>query len=320
MKVAVIFTGALRTIKKTIRYFKQNILLNSDVDVFACIQNDTGTSNKEWEQWLRQEMGDHIKHIQWFSLSDHNDWISIRDKSLSNLNIDDGWKNYIKNSGSIIEYYQMHLAYLKMSNYESQHSKYTYIIRTRTDTIFAKPVDFHWLNWSDDQVGQRINRINEELELSQIEITPLSTLRYFMSTLLSDDLIGNTQNLIVNYVPNQTDQFTPKTPNEINNYIKNGLYIQVIRANNLYIVRRDLFNFIPSLPYMYGFLRSPHNDNYWFNAENQFQAACYFSNLTIFDYNTLFEDKSLYEYDEKRYFDLDFNIINPYMLYCLVRN
>jgi len=319
MKVAVIFTGALRTIKKTIRYFKQNVLLNSDVDIFACIQNDTETPNEEWDQWLKQEMGDHLKHTQWFSLSDHMDWLSLRDKSLSNLTIDEGWKNYIKNSGSIIEYYQMYLAYLKMCHYESCHSKYDYIIRMRTDTIFAKPVDFHWLNWSDEQVEQRIKRINEELTLSEIELTPENTLKYFMSTIISDSLISNIHNIISRYIPNQTSPI-PLSPSDLNNYIKNGLYILVIRANNLYIVRRDLFNFIPSLPYMYGFLRSPYNDDYWFNAENQFQAACYFSNLALFDYNTLFEDKSLYEYDEKRYFDLNFNTINPYMLYCLVRN
>ena len=319
MKVAVNFTGALRTIKKTIRYFKQNVLLNSDVDVFACIQNDTDTPNEEWDQWLKQEMGDHLKHTQWFSLSDHTDWLSLRDKSLSNLNIDEKWKNYIKHSGSIIEYYQMYLAYLKMCHYESGHSKYTYIIRTRTDTIFTKPVDFHWLNWSDEQVEQRVKLINEELTLSEIELTPENTLKYFMSTIISDSLISNIHNIISRYIPNQTSSI-PLSPSDLNNYIKNGLYILVIRANNLYIIRRDLFNFIPSLPYMYGFLRSPYNDNYWFNSENQFQAACYFSNLALFDYNTLFEDKSLYEYDEKRYFDLDFNTINPYMLYCLVRN
>jgi hypothetical protein len=140
-----------------------------------------------------------------------------------------------------------------------------------------------------------------------------------MSTIISDDLIGNIHNVMSRYIPNHSN-YIPLSSQEINNYIKNGLYVLTIRANNLYIARRDLFNFIPSLPYMYGFLRSPYNDNYWFNSENQFQAACYFSNLAVFDYNTIFEDKSLYEYDENRYFDLDYNIINPYMLYCVVRN
>jgi hypothetical protein len=318
MKVAVLFTGALRTIKKTMRYFKQNILLNPDVDVFACIQNDTSTPNSEWETWIREEMGDHLKLITWFSPDEHQDWISIRDKLISHLNLIDRWKNYIKTSGSIIEYYQLYLAYLKMCNYEDTHQRYKYIIRVRTDTIFAKPIDFHWLNWSDSDVEERINTIKNELTLSNIEVNPKNILSYFMTTIISDSLIPNIQNIISRYIPNQYGVI-PITALELNQYIKTGAYILVIRANNLYVVSRESFNLIPTLSYIYGFLKSPYNDEYWYNAENQFQSACYFSGLAVFDYNTLFEDKSLYEYDEKRYFDLNFNVMSPHMLYCLVR-
>lgn len=318
MKVAVLFTGALRTIKKTMRYFKQNILLNPEVDVFACIQNDTSTPNSGWESWIREEMGEHLKIIMWFSPDEHQDWVSIRDKLISHLNLIDRWKNYIKNSGSIIEYYQLYLTYLKMCSYEDTHQRYKYIIRVRTDTIFAKPVDFHWLNWSDSEVEERIQTINTELTLSNIEVTPKNTLSYFMSTIISDSLIPNIQNIISRYIPNQYGVI-PITATELNQYIKTGAYILVIRANNLYTVSRESFNLIPTLSYVYGHLKSPHNDEYWYNAENQFQSACYFSGLAVFDYNTLFEDKSLYEYDEKRYFDLNFNVMNPAMLYCLVR-
>jgi hypothetical protein len=318
MKVAVLFTGALRTIKKTMRYFKQNVLLDSEVDVFACIQNDTDTPNSEWESWIREEMGGHLKLITWFSPDEHQDWISIRDKLISHLSLIDRWKNYIKNSGSIIEYYQLYLSYLKMCSYEDTHQRYKHIIRSRTDTIFAKPVDFHWLNWSDSDVEERIQTINTELTLSKIEVTPQNTLSYFMSTIISDSLIPNIQNIMTRYIPNQYN-IIPSTAVELNQYIKTGAYILVIRANNLYVVSRESFNLIPTLSFMYGFLKSPYNDEYWYNAENQFQSACYFSGLAVFDYNTLFEDKSLYEYDEKRYFDLNFNVMNPAMLYCLVR-
>ena len=318
MKVAVLFTGALRTIKKTMRYFKQNVLLNQDVDVFACLQNDTSMSNSEWESWIREEMGDHLKLITWFSPDDHQDWISLRDKLISHLNLIEHWKNYIKNSGSIIEYYQLYLSYLKMCSYEDTHQRYKYIIRVRTDTIFAQPVDFHWINWSDSEVEERIQKINNELTLSNIEVTPKNTLTYFMTTLISDKLIPNMQNITTRYIPNQYGVI-PSSVTELNQYVKTGAYILVIRANNLYVVSREFFNLIPTLSFMYGFLKSPHNDEYWYNAENQFQSACYFSGLAVFDYNTLFEDKSLYEYDEKRYFDLNFNIMNPAMLYCLVR-
>lgn len=318
MKVAILFTGALRTIKKTMRYFKQNLLLTSDVDVFACLQNDTSLSNSDWEEWIRHEMSSNLKDIVWFSPNENTDWISIRDKMLSNLNITDHWKNYIKTSGSIIEYYQLYQAYLKMCNYEDTHQRYNFIIRSRTDTIFTKPVDFHWLNWTDLQVERRINNINNELTLSNITVTPEKTLSYFMSTIISDDLISNIQNIIPRYIPS-FNSFVPLTPSDLNKYIKNGQYALTIRANNLYIINREYFNFLPTISFVYGFLKSPHNDEYWYNAENQFQSACYFSGLSVFDYNSQFEDKSLYEYDEKRYFDLDYNILNPHMLYCLVR-
>jgi hypothetical protein len=338
MKVAVLFTGALRTIKKTMRYFKQNVLLDSDVDVFACVQNDTATPNLEWESWLGGALGEHLKTITWFSIHEHQDWASLRDKLMSHLNLVECWKNYITTSGSMVEYYQLYLAYLKMCSYEDTHQRYKYIIRVRTDTIFAKPIDFHWLLLSDSEVEERIRAINCALIESNIEVTPQNTLSYFMSTIISDRLIPNIQNILTRYIPNRdcvaaevtgvtgvtgvTTATTATTVTDaiaMNEYIKTGAYILTIRANNLYIVSRELFNTIPTLSHIYGFLKSPHNDDYWFNAENQFQSACYFSGLAVFDYNTLFEDKSLYEYDEKRYFDMDFNVLNPYMLYCLVR-
>ena len=79
---------------------------------------------------------------------------------------------------------------------------------------------------------------------------------------------------------------------------------------------------IPTLGSMYGFLRSPHSDNYWFNAEGQFRDACYYACLTVFDYSTLFEERSL-EYagawKEEDFFDLEGNVLHPAMLYCVVR-
>jgi hypothetical protein len=319
MKVAVIFTGALRTIKKTMRYFKQNVLLNSDVDVFACVQNDTGISNNEWELWIREEIGSHLKHIQWFSLNDHGDWLSIRNKLMMNLNLAENWKQYLLNSGSIIEYYQLYLAYLKMCSYEDTHQRYQYIIRSRTDTIFAKPIDFHWLNWTDSDVEKRLEKINNALSVSGTELTALNTFTYFMNTIFSDDIIPNIQNIWSEYRPPNCPFPIPQGNVDINNYIKNGRYILVLRANNLYAVNREFFNLIPTIPFIYGFLKPPVNDGYWFNSENQFQAACYFSGLAVFSYNTEFEDKSLYEYDEARYFNSEYNIINPCMLYCVVR-
>lgn len=319
MKLAIIYTGALRTIEKTIKHFKQNILLTPDVHVFACIQNDKQMPNSEWERYIRQQMGDNLKSVQWFSQENHKDWISIRDKNIDTLKIADNWKNYLKTSGSMIEYYQLYLAYIAMCNYENTNSKYDYILRMRTDNILSKPIDFHWLNWSDIEVENRQAKINEELAKHNIQQTPQTSVNYFMATLISDDLIPNIQN-IRTYIFKSENNAIPTNSNELNNYIKSAPYILTIRVNNIYLVQRKFFNFIPSISFMYGFLRSPYNDDYWFNAENQFQSACYHSGLTIYEYDSEFEGRSLYDYDERRYFDEYHNVINPHMLYCVVRN
>lgn len=319
MKVAIILSGALRTIKKTMRYFKQNLLLNTDVDVFACLQNDTQTPNEEWNAWLKEEIGTHLKAIEWYSPETHPFWIEHRNYILQYLHIHDGFKNYLKNGGSMIEYYQLQIAYMHLITCERCNSfRYDYIIRTRTDTIFAKPVDFHWLNWDETEVQTRLERVKNELLSKNNDASDGNIIISFMNTLLSDDIIPNIANMNGISIPYNTQSF-PKM-SEMTDYIRNGRYILTFRSNLLYIVKREYFYLIPCLGTFYGFQDFYKSDSaYWWNAETQFQAACHNANLTIFNYATIFDDRSLYEYDEKRYFDDKFNIVNPFMIYCIVR-
>lgn len=321
MKVAVLLTGALRTIRKTIKYLKKNILLTSDVDIFACVQNDSSKiSISEWEKWFRETIGLYIKSIEWFSLESYPEWIKQRDTLINHILIPEEWKHYLRSSGSMIEYAQLQISYLKMSVFEQEHNfKYSYIIKSRTDTIYTKPIDFHWLHWTDAQVEFRIENIIDEMKFNNIELNDKNIVKYFMTTIFSDDLILNIKDMISEMIENRDGPFPKLTPEELNNYIKCGSYILTIRANNLYIVRRELFNLIPSLGTMYGMLHYPQEDEYWFNAENQFRAACYNSNLTIYNYDNLFEGKSVYEYDEKRYFNSNYDLKQPRMMYCIVR-
>jgi hypothetical protein len=320
MKVAIIYTGALRTIKKTMRYFKQNLLLNQDVDVFACIQNDKSETNEEWEQWLHSELGEHLKSLEWFHPDTHSHFIKLRDLYLlPNLDIDYGVTEYLKNSGSMIEYFQLQLAYIQLIRTERiTQVKYDYIIRARTDTIYAKPIDFHWLNWTDDQISTRVQKIKNIMEECKIECTDFNIINYFMNTLLSDNLINNIHKFTGDYFPNLTSKLSLDS---LGDYIKNGKYILTFRGNLLYIIRRDLFYVIPALATFYGFQDFFKSDikSHWWNAELQFQGICFNSNLSIHDYSTRFDEESLYNYDEKKFFDNDFNILNPYMVYCIVR-
>ena len=320
MRVAIIFTGALRTIKKTIRYFKQN-LLRSNIDIFACIQNDTVESEIVWNEWFSEQLGSHLHSITWFSEDNYPQWPKHRECMLQYMQIDNGWKNYLRNSGSMIEYFQLQLAYMKLTEYENIcNFSYDYLIRARTDSIYAKPIDFHWLHWTDDEVLIRIQKIQDELVLSKINATQV--IPYFMSTITSDDAIPNIQYIHATCYPAKNEILSEMKAVKLNEYIKQGRYILTFRKNNLYIVRRELFHLIPALGTMYGQFKSPYSDSWWFNAEGQFTSACYHACLTTFDYNTDFDDKSVEKvgWNEATFFDLDFNCINLRMLYCVVRS
>ena len=325
MRIAIILTGALRTIKKTIRYFKDNLLTanaHNEVNVFVCVQNDTQEPEAMWTKWFEEQIPC-ITHFIWFSNEHYPQWALLRDHLLTTINESQGWKDYLKNSGSMIEYYQLHLAYMRMQHHEQTFRfEYDYVVRARTDSIYAKPVDFHWLNWTDEEIQMRLDTVEQELQLSNIAITPDNLLSYFMSTIISDDLIPNIQHIMADYYPSSDKKQIRNTVLDWRNYIQNGRYILTIRKNNLYIVRRELFHMIPALGTMYGAFRSPHSDHYWFNAECQFLSACYHSQVSIHNYSSLFEERSLeyaHSWNEADFFDLEFNCIHSRMLYCVVR-
>ena len=336
MKVAIILTGALRTIKKTIPYFKKHLLLQP-TDIYICVQNDTQESEETWNAWFKEELGKEelgkeelgreelckkdidIKSITWFSLYTYKDWVGHRELLLQNMRIDQTWKDYLRRSGSMIEYFQLQLAYMKMTDYEHYNRfEYDYLIRARTDSIYTKPIDFHWLHWTPSDVAERVETVKEELRLSKISEELLFP--YFMSTIVSDDVIPNIQYIHAGYYPYQ-GFVDPLDLQSLHTYIKEGRYILTFRKNNLYIVRRNLFHLIPSLGTMYGQFKSLYSDQWWFNAEGQFTSVCYHAMLNTHDYNTDFEDRSVEAvgWNEADFFDCDFNCVNPRMLYCMVR-
>ena len=324
MRTAVLLTGALRTIKKTIRFLKRNVLAVAGdiVDVYACLQNDTTQSTEEWRAWFEQEIGGYLRDMVWYSPADAQEWTALRERLLSSIPIDDSWKSYLRNSGSMIEYYQLYLAYLRMRAGEcTVHSgrMYDYVIRARTDSIFAKPVDFHWLHWTVEDVVDRMQRVATALGRP---VEDPSVFQLFMSTLWSDDVLVNAKEIMADNQP------PPKPviwvhPAEILEYVQRGAYLLTLRRNNLYVIRRSLFSLLPaSLGLMYGTFRTPHSDDYWFNAEGQFRGVCYEAGLAVYDYSTVFEEKSLeyaHAWQEDLFFNADGELRRSDMLYCVVR-
>ena len=318
MRTVVILTGQLRTIRKTMRFLKRNVVTGHQ-DVFACLQNDTQESEESWETWLRQEIPT-FKRIIWFSNERCPEWIPIRTRLVESMAISNLWKDYLKTSGSMIEYYQLYLAYHAMEHDEQRHGRYDQLVRMRTDSIFCKPIDFHWLDWTVSDIASRWNEITKRLEQQISEVTHSRVFHTFMGTLLSDDLLTNIPSLLLRTLPHE-GAVIPNTMEEMHEYLHRGRYLIGVRTNNLYVVRRDLFHLIPALGTMYGLFRGPHEDAYWFNAECQYINACYHSCVTVHTYSTLLEEHSLVYASQWR--EEDFFVEGepryPEMLYCVVR-
>ena len=318
MRTAVILTGQLRTIRKTMRFLKRNVVTGHQ-DVFACLQNDTQESEESWETWLRQEIPT-LKQIIWFSNERCPEWIPIRTRLVEAMPITNLWKDYLKTSGSMVEYYQLYLAYHAMEHDEQRHGRYDQLVRMRTDSIFCKQIDFHWLDWTVSDIAERWNTITTRLEEHSAEVAWSRIFQVFMGTLLSDDLLTNIPSLLLRTLPHE-GAVIPNTMEEMHEYLHRGRYLIGVRTNNLYVVRRDLFHLIPALGTMYGLFRGPHEDPYWFNAECQYINACYHSNLTVHTYSTVLEEHSLVYASQWR--EDDFFVEGepryPEMLYCVVR-
>lgn len=318
MRTVVILTGQLRTIRKTMRFLKRNVVTGHQ-DVFACLQNDTQQSEESWETWLRQEIPT-IQQIIWFSNERCPEWIPIRTRLVEAMAISNLWKDYLKTSGSMIEYYQLYLAYHAMEHYEQRHGRYDQLVRMRTDSIFCKPIDFHWLDWTVSEIAERWNTITLQLEEQHAEVAHSRVFHTFMGTLLSDDLLTNIPLLLLRTLPHE-GAVIPNTMEEMHEYLHRGRYLIGVRTNNLYVVRRDLFHLIPALGTMYGMFRGPHEDAYWFNAECQYINACYHSCVTVHTYSTLLEEHSLVyasQWHEEDFF-VEGEPRYPEMLYCVVR-
>lgn len=321
MRTVVILTGQLRTIRKTMRFLKRNVVTGHQ-DVFACLQNDTQESEESWETWLRQEIPT-LQRIIWFSNERCPEWIPIRTRLVEAMAITNLWKDYLKTSGSMIEYYQLYLAYHAMEHYEQRHGRYDQLIRMRTDSVFFKPIDFHWLDWTVSDIATRWNAITAQLEqqpTGSAEVSPSQVFHTFMGTLLSDDLLTNIPLLLLRTLPHE-GAVIPNTMEEVREYLHRGRYLIGVRTNNLYVVRRDLFHLIPCLGTMYGLFKCPHDDAYAFNAEGQLLAAAYHSCITVHTYSTVLEEHSLVYASQWR--EDDFFVEGepryPEMLYCVVR-
>jgi hypothetical protein len=272
--------------------------------VFAILQSN---NQEYYENLLKSKIGNNLKYINWLD-KNNNEWIKIRDPLLSNINDDIGldWKNYLMTSGSMIEYYQMYLAYKQIELYENNNNfKYDYILRFRPDIVLKNKLH---LNFTDE------NYIKQLLETIKLRLNNQSlnrnSFQYIMCCLLFDNRIDyiEVNDFEYNFLDDKTINYGSKNEfiNSVISYLINGKYIITLRSNVIYFIPRILMDDIHLLGITYGQygvnLKNTHH-NHWWNAESQLFSCCRQYDIAIYNSLTSLEAESVKQkYEHDRYY------------------
>uniref|UniRef100_A0A6C0ARQ2 Uncharacterized protein n=1 Tax=viral metagenome TaxID=1070528 RepID=A0A6C0ARQ2_9ZZZZ len=301
-KVAIIYTGETRTIETTIQYFKNNVLLNSNYHVFGVVQSD---NIEHHNHIIRETIGYNLKHLTWFD-KNNPEWITLRENQIQKMHITDRWKDYLKTSGSMIEYYQMYLAYQSLEKYEIENNiKYDFVLRFRTDTVLKDSIDFDTI-FEKTYIQNILYEIKDILSINTIISEEI--LDIFMNSFYSKNRIlyknCDVPKILVTDQLNKLLEISDEYQfiEELIIYLKNGNYMISFRKNLIYFLRRDLMNYIHVLGITYGDYLDEKN-SYWFDAESQLENICARNNIDKFNSTTELEGNSLYNYQHLNYYN-----------------
>jgi hypothetical protein len=335
-RIAVIYTGEPRTITTVIDHFVKNVLTNKNVHVFSVLE--TG-KYEEIEKLLLEKMGEHIKSISWFTKIEFA-WNILKNSMLQNMQIEDRWKRYLADSGSMIEYYQLYMAQNKVLEYENREGiKYDYILRIRPDTVITRPINFNFLNMDADTILQRLGLISGKTGDTCLHSKKNITI--FMNSLI-DERRMNCENIDNNYendnyicalleknnddfswLQNQreTDDLSNTIiANKLHNFIKNGNYVLTFRVNVIYFMNRKYFDNISQLGIKYGTYNLTKESYYWFNSESQFQSSCIQNELHIFNTHRELEGRSICSYEPEQYYDANGQLLDTNVFFFIKRS
>jgi hypothetical protein len=232
MLIAILYTGEFRTFIKTIQYTKKNILLNNNVHVFATMQN---ANTIECNKIITTHIGSNLKSLTHFYKSDIL-WNSIQDNLLNNMQINKKNYNYLKTSGSMIEYYQLYLSYQSLLEYEKMKNiKYDYIVRLRSDVIYTQPLTFNFIKLTLLDIKDNLQLINNITKESNL--LALKNIKLFLNNLLFENnkILRNNANYanidihsnsdiftnILNCIINENENKNENNENNENNILEN---------------------------------------------------------------------------------------------------
>jgi len=157
MKTAILFTGQLRTIQRTAKVLKKNLIEPNNADVFIFCEerlpdDQYATQEPGSVAYLKETWGDSIKSLV-IADEDPAYWRSqgsappIREEyrigRASVEGLSEGGKLWYESTGAVLEYYQLRKAYEAMcAEEERTGEKYEVVSRCRFDVALFKEINF----------------------------------------------------------------------------------------------------------------------------------------------------------------------------------
>lgn len=161
MTTAVLFTGQERSLARTIRLLRRNLLEPNSVVVFFACESDNPDRFLSHFSGLavggtdfRTTFRDSEFHslVQLISSSNRP---ALRDEVFRRTT--EGWTaNYVWNSGTLLQYYQLWKAWQLLLSYERTHSMvFTNVVRCRPDCLLTETIDLSKLSVTNDELASR---------------------------------------------------------------------------------------------------------------------------------------------------------------------
>lgn len=358
LKIAIICTGEVRTIDQTTPFLKSNIVSHYDIDLYYVIQstyykdfmtyglnNDPALQNVNMtniENMLKETFDERVKSIKWFDKNDQK-WVNIRENLIPPTT--EAWRNYLRNGGSMLEYYLLWLGWLDMLKYEHENNfKYDYIMRFRTDTVWCKKFDLSFLTKSKHEwesiYNEFINNDDSNIVFWKCKMCTLlnpdqyDAYKYRITE--TSDLRTPTHVFKDKYWKRLISLNKSSSKKEIvkawYQYLHKSKYILLYRNNVIWFGTRSVIKTIVPLAFIYGTIADPDAD-LWFNSENQIQYWLRLNQISFYDYHSRKEERMMveksYNYgiissmkaDDKdpKYRDLLFAIIRPIGYHFMVQ-
>jgi hypothetical protein len=255
MTTAILLTGGFRTLVQIFPSFYENVLTKNNCVLFiACEVDDPKRLYEILDAYPHLRIG-HILHTPSFRdaqyhaierMIETSDRPGLRPEVYERAKQKDGmdWPNFgpnfIKSSGSIIQYYQVWRLWPYVLEYEKRnHTKFTYCMRTRCDILFNKPIVL------SDTFTQSNPWYNEYQAAKKIDNGP----SYYHHT----------------------------TYELVSSETRNDDYVITFCVDLVWMAKRDVFTKLSQLVFHYGLWDSGFP--FSFNSETTFQEFCGHHNI-----------------------------------------